>query len=332
MRIAPNFDAAGITLLGTVPRLPFTNLTRRNDCARVYPASDNQPDRIVVVFRLRRSHRNVVAWQLGEAPMRRLGQSGALYATVVVSNGIATGGIAVLSTSIAADPSRLEATSAQLARAAAWADDWAWLGILVCWCVTGACSVVRRSLGRPKDHAVIGELLNRFRNGVFGDESGDYAHHRVTLFKHYRFRPLGFDFRDRGWPWSGWLIPVARSGHTAQKTNVRFLAPDNTDRARGIAGRAWAAGTAAATDLPDVQSSSSTHDVQKYAERTSVTERWVKKKSPGARSLMGFIVEAGGTPWGVLVVDSRNPDLDLTKANVQWRNYGSLLDHLVEGT
>ena len=78
------------------------------------------------------------------------------------------------------------------------------------------------TLGDPSNHAAICELLDRFRDGVFGDRSEDHSHHRVTLFKHYGFHPLGFDFEDRGWPWSGWLIPVARSGHTAQKTNVRY--------------------------------------------------------------------------------------------------------------
>lgn len=324
--------------VGAVPRyshisLTSTNSTRRNDLANSCPASDNQPPSVATRW-LHISNRGISIWILGEVPMRRLDHSIRLHRTVVVSRWIAAVAIPVLSASLAADPGLSEVTFPPLAWVAAWADNWAWLGILVCSGVTGGCALAQQTLGDPKVHAVVGEVLNRFRDGVFGDGAGDYAHHRVTLFRHYGFHLRGFDFKDRGWPGSGWLVPVARSGHTAQKTSVRFLAPDDTDRARGIAGRAWAAsnGTASATGLPDVRSDVSTDDIQQYARRTNVAKRWVMKRLPQARSLMGFTIETpNGKPWGVLVVDSRSPDLDFAQAKIQYHNHGSVLGHLVEG-
>lgn len=337
----PPLEDASVTgaLIQSCPWFTSANSTRRNKHVLASSASDNRVERVTVTLGPSTSHWKTCAWQLGEAPVRRLGRVGRSHRTVVVIRRVAAVGIGVLSASIAAEPSRLATTSALLARVAAWADDWAWLGILVCWCITGICTLAWRVLGDPSNHAAICELLDRFRDGVFGDRSEDHSHHRVTLFKHYGFHPLGFDFEDRGWPWSGWLIPVARSGHTAQKTNVRFLAPDNTDRARGIAGRAWARlskpnarATAWVDGLPNIRSNTSTENIQEYARKTNVSEKWVKKRLPQSRSLMGFIVETNdGHPWGVLVIDSRSSNLALTKSNAQYQHYGSLLSHLVEG-
>ncbi len=266
--------------------------------------------------------------------MKRLGRSRWLHKALGITRGVSTVVIAVLSAAIVVSPENLEAKHPLLATAVTLAGDWAWLGIFVCSCLAGGCTLAVRKLGDPSLRAVVDEVLNRFRDGVFGHHGGDYAHHRVTLFKHRRFRLLGFDFNEGGWPLSGWLVPIARSGHTAQKTNVRFLAPDNTDRARGVAGRAWAArsGTASATELPDVQRNTTPADIRQYAKQTNVSESWVRKRSPRARSLVGFTIETpNGKPWGVLVVDSTNPDLDLVKARVQYDHHGRVLGQIVEG-
>ena len=291
-------------------RLTPTNNTRRNHLASVQATSD---------YRFR------------AAPMRRLGRSRRLYNSLVVTRRLSAGAIPVLSAAIAIDA---EGSSYPLlAYAGALADDWAWLGILLCSCAVAACAKLLTVLGNPSFLAVVEEVLDRFREGVFGDD-GDLAHHRVTLFKHHGFHLFGFDIKERGWPLSGWLVPVARSGHTAQKTSVRFLAPHDTDRAQGIAGRAWAAasGTASAWALPDIRRDTATSDdVRQYAEQTNVTGAWVKKRSPGSRALMGFTIETpSGVRWGVLVVDSREPDLDLVKAKTQYHSYGRVLGRLVE--
>ena len=269
----------------------------------------------------------------GEA-VKRLGHSSRTHRILVVIRGVFAGTVPVLSAAIAIDAEKHESTRPLLATTATLADNWAWLGILACSCLTGIFAWLIRGLGDPRLHAVADEVLNRFRDGVFGRDDGDYAHHRVTLFKHHRFRPFGFNLKEDGWPLSGWLVPLARSGHTAQKTNVRFLAPDNTDKAQGVAGRAWAArsGTASATKLPDVQRNTRALDIRQYAEQTNVPESWVRKRSPRARSLVGFTIETpDGKPWGVLVVDSTNPDLDLVKARMQYDHHGRVLGQIVEG-
>ena len=266
--------------------------------------------------------------------MKRLGHSRRLHRLLVFVRRCAATIIPVLSATIAMSPERFESTHPLLADLATWADNWAWLAIFACSGVMVGCAWVVRRLGDPRCHATVVQVLNQFRDGVFGHDDGDYAHHRVTLFKHHSFRLLGFDINERGWPLSGWLVPIARSGHTAQRTNVAFLAPDNTDRARGIAGRAWAArsGTASATELPDVQGTPTPLDIREYAKQTNVSESWVRKRGPRARSLVGFTIETpSGVPWGVLIADSRNPELDLVEARMQYDSHGTVLGQLVEG-
>ena len=315
--------------------LTATNTMRDTGFAVARPASDCGIRPVLVGLQAGITEWNASEQLLEGESVKRLGHSSRLHRTLVIMRRVSTGTIPVLSAAIAMNPENLESTHPVLATAATLADDWAWLGIFACSCVVGGCAWAIQNLGDPRIHAVVDEVLNRFRDGVFGHDDGDYAHHRVTLFKHHGFRLLGFDINERGWPLSGWLVPIARSGHTAQKTNVRFLAPDNTDRARGIAGRAWAAlsKTASATSLPDVQRNPTSADIQQYAEQTNVTESWVKKRRPGTRSMVGFTIETpNGKPWGVLVVDSRKPDLDLVQARVLYRHHGKVLGQLVEGT
>ena len=178
-------------------------------------------------------------------------------------------------------------------------------------------------------------ILNEFRDALFARTGDDDAHHRVTLFKRVRLQPV--IMRDtngkRRWPGSGWLVPVARSGYSTKNTRTRFLCPDDTDSAQGVAGRAWA-GLAAveATQLPDVTDPNcSEADLRSYAEATSVPEAWVRKRRPAAQSLMGFQVEheTSREPWGVLVIDSRSPKLNTQVAHTQFRAYAPVLTSLV---
>ena len=208
--------------------------------------------------------------------------------------------------------------------------EWGWLLVLSSLTLgTWGCTWLLRIWGDPKLLAVLDDVLDQFRDGVFEDVRGDHAHHRVTLFQHRRCL-LGFSM----WPCSGWLVPVARSGHTSQKTKTRFRAPDDPQKTEGIAGRAWASinKTAFAANLPDLESVSSREAIAEWANLTNVSEKWVRKRNTHARSLMGFRVEKpNGKPWGVLVIDSRNPSLDKTRATTEFRNHGKVLSRIVEG-
>ena len=266
--------------------------------------------------------------------MRRTRRQGGLYRFLIIVRRVANGAIAVFSASHAATPERFAEATPILASLTSGAQDWAWIVIFLCLVGTWGCSWGLKALGNPVLLAGVDELLDSFRDGVFPDSEEDHAHHRVTLFKHRRFLLRGFDFKNGGWPLSGWLVPIARSGHTTQKTNVRFLASERDDKAHGIAGRAWAVriGTAVATGLPDLKNENVTpEDFAEYAGRTYVPNDWSRRRQPRARSLMAFTIESNrGAPWGVLVIDSRNPELDQERAKLEFRNHGKVLGRLVE--
>ncbi len=211
---------------------------------------------------------------------------------------------------------------------------WLWLaGALV---FGGAASWSLGKLDHPALLDAVDAILDEFQEALFGSAGGDYAHHRVTLFKRVPWKAVAKDNAGKlRWPGSGWLVPVARSGHGTQSTDVRFLCPDDTDNAQGVAGRAWASTKAVIVqDLPELAGAEEGNDddVKTYADRTFVPEAWVRKRSPRARSLMGFTVEdARSNPWGVLVVDSRSPTLNTQLAHQRFNSYAPVLARLVQG-
>ena len=160
--------------------------------------------------------------------------------------------ILVFTAILAAEPDRFDQAAPFIASATRVGQDWAWVVILVSLVARWVCDWGLGVLGKRVLMPVVKEVLDRFRDGVFPEKKGDHAHHRVTLFLHRGLLLRGFDRKHGGWPWSGWLVPIARSGHTAQKTKVRFLAEGGTDRYQGIAGKAWATrrDMAPATSLP----------------------------------------------------------------------------------
>ena len=81
-------------------------------------------------------------------------------------------------------------------------------------------------------------ILNEFRDELFGDAGGHQGDHRVTLFQ-YRKTCWRVIWRRARPPWGGWLVPVARPGHTSQRSHTVLRAPDNPSRLEGIAGKAW---------------------------------------------------------------------------------------------
>jgi hypothetical protein len=161
-------------------------------------------------------------------------------------------------------------------------------------------------IGPPWLWETIHHHLDVFRDYAFGDEAANQLHHhRVTLFRYYRWR-----FCFRRWPWSGWLVPVERSGHTTRRTGVAFKAPDNADQAEGVAGVTWASRELLPVEsLPILDNSSSEADIQTYATRTWVSEKWIEHALGHgkilARSYVGIPVLVKGVRWGVLVLDSR---------------------------
>src|SRR5258708_766444 len=97
---------------------------------------------------------------------------------------------------------------------------------------------VRDVLGNRRKWKVVQVVLDHYWQESFAkdDDTKDDPHHfhRVTMFKHCRFH-FG------KWPFSGWMMAVARSGHST-KSGIRcFRASlDKPDEAEGVAGRAFA--------------------------------------------------------------------------------------------
>jgi hypothetical protein len=204
-----------------------------------------------------------------------------------------------------------------------WIQKSAWLLILVFGMVTLATKYLSSLIGAPWVWATVQKVLNEVRKDAFNRQPEDPIHaHRITLFKRvawrWRVRPTrGSWWRPWGtghWPWSGWLVPISRSGHTTQRSEAVFLAPDDADKCEGIAGQVWARDqTIILENLPDLNIGCPTdQNITDYATRAWLPESWVRRRlnegKPFARSLCGIPVEVNGRLWGVLVLDSRNPD------------------------
>lgn len=190
--------------------------------------------------------------------------------------------------------------------------------------VIGASKVIRRIvLPDPWFEQALASILNNGRLCLIDPavmQNSNIHHHRVTLYRYaewsFRPKPLGGWIWFWGWgrgPASGWLIPVARSGHTTQKVKSTFLAPDDADACEGVVGRAWACeGVIHNANLPLIDNNSSDADIRNYAKNTWVSESWVRSKmsqaKPLARSFVGYPIKVRGRRWGVVVVDSVDPN------------------------
>ncbi|MEN6541475.1 hypothetical protein [Parvibaculum sp.] len=105
-------------------------------------------------------------------------------------------------------------------------------------------------------------------------------------------------------------MPVMRSGKTSKKTRAIFLAPDDGDKAEGVAGYAWASNTVTVADgLPALVATSSDARINTYAQRTfcptAIVREYVQQKRPLPRSIGAIPIEVNHEQWGVLVLDSR---------------------------
>lgn len=201
---------------------------------------------------------------------------------------------------------------------------------------------VARRLGDTPARTALGALLEHMREDVFGEHQEDPSHyHRVTLFRKqtwtWRFMYLdGWRPRFLGWPGGGWLVPVMRSGHTTQKARSRWSVPDAADNAVGIAGWTWNKdGVTAVQKLPCIaeycDGEPSDADYEIYAVKSHVPEAWARSRRPEQRSLCGFPVKARGKRWGVLVLDSRAPEMDVEAAQAFFRNTAGVLGSLTQG-
>jgi len=175
-------------------------------------------------------------------------------------------------------------------------------------------------------------VLDQLRVHAFKPAQGELMQsNRVTLFKYVRWR-----WSLCEWPWSGWLVPVERSGYTTRRTDTAFLAPDDGDRAEGVAGRAWASGgVVSKSNLPSVTADSPVAEQQRYAEETYISLETLKRrlaaKKSVALSLTAFPVEVKNRVWGVIVFDSRSKQPFPDEAIENFRLVGRCLANVLGG-
>src|SRR5436853_112334 len=77
----------------------------------------------------------------------------------------------------------------------------------------GFVELVIRGIGPPwiKDH--VHNILDQVQAFTLCERStSELHHHKITLFRHHRWYLCW-----QGLPWTGWLVPVIRSGHGGQK-------------------------------------------------------------------------------------------------------------------
>jgi hypothetical protein len=191
---------------------------------------------------------------------------------------------------------------------------------------------VAKSVSPPWVWETVRAILDQLQRHAFPHVQGELQqYNRVTLFKHVRWR-----WAACKWPWSGWLVPVERSGYTTRKTDTAFLAPDDGDRAEGVAGRAWAeSGTVSKSNLPNVTDNSPEEDLKRYADETFISveklRARLKAKKRVALSLTAFPVEVKNRVWGVVVFDSRSKQPFPDEAVEVFRLVGTCLGKLLGG-
>jgi hypothetical protein len=207
---------------------------------------------------------------------------------------------------------------------------WAPILVIVFVLVNGASAWARKRITSPRTLAVIQSILDNLRDETFRkeDEKKEPQHnHRVTLFTH---APRSFQGK--------WLIPIVRSGHLTQDTETRFRVGDDPNRLEGIAGHAWSLKSGVTVpNLPDLnQVVAGEKEIEEYARKTLVTPEWVRKRlskgKPLARSYYATPVEVSGVRWGVLVVDSMNPEAKVSDEDMlRYRVVVALLEKVLEG-
>lgn len=206
-------------------------------------------------------------------------------------------------------------------------------------------SIVVNKFGDPWIWDKLQFLLNEYQAKAFASKvSEPNHHHRVTLFKYRQW--CFFRRHCTGkwyWPWgkhnpfSGWLIPVLRSGYTSQKTKIIFSAPDNADEAEGVAGKAWSTQSAVIfKGLPPLSKKGPKRDIKNYCGATACPEEIVNQKinlgKPMPRSIAATPIEVNGKIWGVVVLDSRAPDGISDESILNYELTVALIGQLLEKT
>jgi len=248
---------------------------------------------------------------------------------------------AVLAALLSASRSVIPASWPSLAETIVlWVREFAGWPLFACVVYSAVAFGVSARLKPPRTWKAIHDCLDDLQDYFFKGVEGPVHNHRVTLFKWKRWtwNVFAWSARKKLWPWSGWLVPVGRSGHTMQHSWTRLPAsPKNPDSAEGIAGRVWASNeTVVVNGLPDLHGNPTKQDIEKYAAASFASEEWIEQRlekgSRCARSFCGMPVEVNNNLWGVIVIDSQIEELpDSSELRRAYGLYGRLLGNMLQG-
>jgi hypothetical protein len=114
-----------------------------------------------------------------------------------------------------------------------------------------------------------------------------------------------------------------------------FYAPDSSDDAEGVAAQAWARREVViATDLPQINQKSKKGVLAQYANKSfcpvEMVQSLIQKDRPMPRSIAAIPVLCRGEIWGVLVLDSRDPQGVNSDAVTNYQLTIALIGQLLE--
>lgn len=215
-----------------------------------------------------------------------------------------------------------------------------WLYVLI-GVVCLICFIIKRR-GDPWIYEKLQFILDEYQGKVFSNGTPK-DHDRVTIFEHRKNCLFARHWSANAWyrpwgnkkPFSDYLVPIMRSGHISQRSRAIFYAPDESDKAEGVAAMAWARRAAVIlNDLPEITATTGRRDKEKYARTTKcdmgLLDRYIADGRQPPRSIAAMPIDRNGKLWGVVVLDSRSPQ-GVTDTSVS--NYTltvALIGHLLE--
>jgi hypothetical protein len=220
-----------------------------------------------------------------------------------------------------------------------------WWLVAILTLIAGTATLVKNQMGSKQVWETVDYVLEQYRKSIFekrvigtsngGPKPEAAFDDRITLFKYVKWRWAFCLF-----PWSGWMIPIARTGDTAESFKIsRFKTPlAKKDASKGIAGvTRLTKKPIPVFNLPEITIGTNDNDIKKYAKETFVDEKWVKARTKGGifnpRSFLGVPIEVKSKIWGVIVIDSSKPD-KISEENVleslEFKTLNNILGKLLE--
>lgn len=142
---------------------------------------------------------------------------------------------------------------------------------------------------------------------------GPRHQHRITLFQLKRRTWIGRKLQRR---WTHTLVPRTRVPRSGRRPRRVFRVHDHyRENCEGVAGLVFASEVIVTPQLPDLHADArvSDEEYQEYARLTNDELRTVKKDPYYSRIIGGVNIYAAGERWGMLIMDSRDPDAITTK-------------------